>query len=55
MALLIHISDGLGLRHDNMLEDELKSQNVKYICKNVHSRPLEIAMHKTYTMYEQDE
>jgi hypothetical protein len=55
MTLLIHISDGLGLQQDNVIKDDLKSQNVKSICKDFYSRPSVIAMHKTYTMYEQNE
>jgi hypothetical protein len=55
MMLLIHISDGLELQQDNVIEDDLESQNVKFICKNFQSRPSVIAMHKTYTMYERNE
>jgi hypothetical protein len=55
MTLLIHISDGLGLQQDNVTEDDLKSQNVKLTCNTFHSRPSAIAMHKTFTIYEQNE
>jgi hypothetical protein len=37
----------LGYKHDNTVED-LEFQNVKFSCKNFHSRPSAIAMHETY-------
>jgi hypothetical protein len=55
MTLPIDTSDGLGLQLDNVTEDDLKSQNVKLICKTFHSRPSATAIHKTYTMYVQNE
>jgi hypothetical protein len=53
MALLIHISEGFWILQNNVTEDDLKSQHVKFICKNIYGRPS--AMHKTYTMFEQNE
>jgi hypothetical protein len=55
MTLHIHISDELELQQDNVTEDNLKYQNVKFISKKFHSRPSAISMHKTYTMYEQND